>query len=158
MSTTALMLPKKAAAIFAAALVATLLGLSLPAVAADAPIFTRGGIAIKGADPVAYFTEGKPVTGQRKFQTEWKGAKWHFASAQNRDMFVANPEKFAPQYGGYCAFAVSQGYTAKIDTDAWAIVGGKLYLNYSTGVLRMWETDISGHIASADKNWPGVLN
>jgi hypothetical protein len=157
MSTTTSWLPRRATAIFPTVLIATMLALLLPAAAADSPIYTRGGVAIKGADPVAYFTEGKPVTGQKKFETEWKGAKWRFSSAQNRDMFVASPEKFAPQYGGYCSYAVSQGYTAKIDIDAWAIVDDKLYLNYSTGVLRLWETDIPGHIASANKNWPGVL-
>jgi hypothetical protein len=151
-------LPRQIAAIFSAALAVAMLVLILPVAAGDFPIYTRGGVAIKGADPVAYFTEGKPVIGQKKFESEWKGARWRFASAQNRDMFVADPEKFAPQYGGYCSYAVSQGYTAKIDTDAWAIVDGNLYLNYSTGVLRLWETDIPGHIASANKNWPSVRN
>ena len=151
-------LPRRVAAVFAAVLIAGIFAMILPVAAADSPIYAKRGIAIKGADPVAYFTEGKPLKGNKKFETEWMGAKWRFASAQNRDMFQSNPEKYAPQYGGYCAYAVSQGYTAKIDVDAWAIVGNKLYLNYSKGVLRIWETDISGHIASANKNWPGVLN
>ena len=146
------------AAVFAVALIAGIFAVILPSAATEPPIYAKRGIAIKGAAPVAYFTEGKPVSGSKKFETEWMGAKWRFASAQNRDMFQSNPEKYAPQYGGYCSYAVSQGYTAKIDIDAWAIVDGKLYLNYSKSVLRIWETDIPGHIASANKNWPGVLN
>lgn len=115
-----------------------------------------GGVAIEGYDPVAYFTQGKPVEGSSDFTHDWNGATWRFASAENRDMFIADPEKFAPQYGGYCAWAVSQGYTASIDPDAWSIVDGKLYLNYSKGVQSRWENDIAGHISSADENWPEI--
>ena len=115
-----------------------------------------GGVAIEGYDPVAYFTDGKPVEGSSDFTHDWNGATWRFASADNRDMFAADPEKFAPQYGGYCAWAVSQGYTASIDPDAWSVVDGKLYLNYSKGVQKRWESDIAGHIASGDTNWPGI--
>ena len=85
------------------------------------------------------------------------GATWSFASAENRATFAADPEKFAPRYGGYCAWAVSQGYTASIDPDAWRIVDGALYLNYSLAVREEWERDIPGHIASADVNWPRLL-
>lgn len=117
-----------------------------------------GGIAIKGADPVAYFTQGKPVKGSRKFQVEWKGATWRFASARHRDLFESDPEKYAPQYGGYCAWAVSQGYTAGIDPEAWKIVDGKLYLNYSLEVQSDWEKDIPGFIRLADKNFPELVD
>ena len=158
MSYTATLLPKRLAAAFTIALIAGVFAAILPLAAAEPPIYAKRGIAIKGEDPVAYFTESKPVPGSKKSETEWKGAKWRFASAQNRDMFQSNPEKYAPQYGGYCSYAVSQGYTAKIKINAWAIVDGKLYLNYSQSVRRLWETDIPGHIASANKNWPGVLN
>ena len=151
-------LPRQVAAVFTVVLIAGMFAVIQPAVAADPPIYAKRGIAIKGADPVAYFTQGKPVSGSKKFETEWMGAKWRFASAQNRDMFQANPEKYAPQYGGYCSYAVSQGYTAKIEKDAWAIVGGKLYLNYSKSVRRIWESDIPGHISSANENWPDILN
>ena len=92
------------------------------------PVFsTIFGGAIRGYDPVAYFTEGRPVEGKRAHRHEWMGATWSFASAENRAAFVADPEKFAPRYGGYCAWAVSQGYTASIDPDAWRIVDGALY-------------------------------
>ncbi len=125
-----------------------------PALAGE--IFTKNGAAIDGTDPVAYFTQAKPVAGSPDFTAEWKGATWRFASAENLAAFQANPEKYAPQYGGFCAWAVSQGYTAKIDPDAWKIVDDKLYLNYSTGVQRRWAGDIPGNIAKADANWPDL--
>jgi YHS domain-containing protein len=114
------------------------------------------GIAIEGTDPVAYFTEGKPVEGSREFIHEWDGAKWRFASAKNRDLFKANPEKYAPQFGGWCAYAVSQGYTASIEPEAWSIVDGKLYLNYSVSVRKQWQAEIPGHIQKGTKNWPRI--
>ena len=117
-----------------------------------------GGVAIKGYDTVAYFTEGKPTKGGKSFEAEWNGAIWRFASAANRDTFKADPEKYAPQYGGYCAWAVSQGYTAGIDPDAWKIVDGKLYLNYSQEVKAKWETDIPGFIALANEHYPKLID
>jgi hypothetical protein len=115
---------------------------------------TLFGVAIKGYDPVAYFTAGKPVEGLKEFEYVWQDAKWRFASAANRDAFKAAPENYAPQYGGYCAWAVSQGYTANIDPSAWKIVECKLYLNYSADVQKKWQADIPGFIKSADTNWP----
>jgi hypothetical protein len=115
------------------------------------------GQAIRGYDPVAYFKEGKPVKGLKKYQHEWNEAKWHFSSQQNRDDFIRSPESYAPQYGGYCAWAVSQGYTASIDPEAWNIYEGKLYLNYSKDVQETWSKDIPGNIQKADKNWPKLL-
>ena len=137
---------------------ATLVAAPIAASAKDAVYQSFFGTAIDGTDPVAYFTEGKPVKGSSDFEHEWNGATFHFASAENRDLFAANPEKYAPQYGGYCAWAVSQGYTASTDPEAWKIVDGKLYLNYNKDVQTRWEGDIPGHIASADANWPSVLN
>jgi len=134
---------------------ATLALATRPALALD-PVFTWRRKAIRGTDPVAYFTEGKPVEGSRRFTHEWRGATWHFASAENRDAFEANPERYAPQYGGYCAWAVSRGYTASTDPKAWRIVDGRLYLNYSKSVQRRWEEDVPGNIAKADGNWPGL--
>jgi hypothetical protein len=116
------------------------------------------GIAIKGYDPVAYYKDGKPVKGSGDYEFKWKDAKWRFASAEHRDLFEADPERYAPRYGGYCAWAVSQGYTASVDPqNAWSIVEGKLYLNYDVEVKEKWEKDIQGNIAKADANWPGVL-
>ena len=114
--------------------------------------------AIKGYDPVAYFVQGEPVKGKGAHSYEWMGATWYFAGAENMELFAAEPEKYAPQYGGYCAYAVSQGYTAKIDPDAWKIVDDKLYLNFSLKVQKIWEKDIPGYIAAADVNWPQILS
>ena len=121
------------------------------------PVYQKGGFAIEGYDAVAYFTDGKPTKGDPKYQFEYMGAKWLFASADHRDQFKADPEKYAPQYGGYCAYAVSKGSTAKIEPDAWKIVDGKLYLNYNHSIQKKWEKDISGHIKKADANWPKVI-
>ena len=117
-----------------------------------------GGVAIDGTDPVAYFLEGRAVDGSSSFSHDWDGAEWHFASAANRDAFAAAPEDFAPRFGGYCAWAVSQGSTAGIDPEAWTIVDGALYLNYSKSVQATWSKDIPGNIAKGEANWPGVLS
>ena len=129
-----------------------------PALAEEPWIFAPDGVAINGTDPVAYFTEGKPVQGLAEHSVEWKGSTWHFASAENRAAFEMNADGYAPQYGGYCAYAVSQGYTAKTVPDAWTVHNDKLYLNFSKGVRRRWLRDIDGHIASGDANWPSVLS
>ena len=110
----------------------------------------------RGYDVVAYFTQAKPVEGKRSFTHNWNDAEWRFASAANRDLFAANPEKYAPQYGGWCAWAVSQGYTASIDPEAWRIVDGKLYLNYSKSVQSQWVQDVPGNITKGDRNWPSI--
>ena len=116
-----------------------------------------GGVAIDGYDPVAYFTDGKPVEGSKEFVFDWNGATWRFASAAHRELFVQAPEKYAPQYGGYCAWAVSQGYTAGIDPEAWKIENGRLFLNYSLEVQKKWAADIPGNVAKGDANWPKLL-
>ncbi|MEL7314135.1 MAG: YHS domain-containing (seleno)protein, partial [Cyanobacteria bacterium J06559_3] len=125
-----------------------------PAVAAEAEsplaVYVEDGVAIQGADPVAYFTEDGYVQGSDEFTHEWNGATWHFASAENRDAFAGEPEAYAPEYGGFCAWAVSQGNTAPIDPTAWKIVDGKLYLNYDDSVQARWSEDIPGNIAKAD--------
>ena len=130
-----------------------------PARAAEAPVYTGflSSLAVNGHDPVAYFTEGKPVEGSAKFESRYNGATWRFASAANKAAFDAEPERYAPQYGGYCAWAVSQGYTAKGDPANWRIVDGKLYLNYNAEVQQTWEKDIPGNIGKADGNWPKVI-
>ncbi|MEM1382201.1 MAG: YHS domain-containing (seleno)protein [Pseudomonadota bacterium] len=130
-----------------------------PALAGKDAVFTNWlGYAIRGYDPVAYHKEGRPVEGSSDFTHDWQGATWSFASADNRDLFAADPEAYAPQFGGYCAWAVSQGYTAPVDPNAWDIIDGKLYLNYNTDIQSRWRKDIPGHIASATANWPGILN
>jgi YHS domain-containing protein len=123
-------------------------------------VFTefRSKLALDGYDAVAYFKGGKPVKGSREHTTTWNGGTWHFASAENQAAFEAAPQRFAPQYGGYCAWAVSEGYTAKGDPSYWRIVDGKLYLNYNASVQKDWEKKIPVHIAKGDKNWPSVLS
>ena len=116
----------------------------------------RHGVAIDGYDAVAYFVDGKPVRGLPEFEHSWNGARYRFATAANRDRFATSPESFVPQYGGFCSWAVSRGYTADIDPAAWSIVDGKLYLNYSIRVRRTWEGDAAGNIRKADANWPAL--
>jgi len=134
------------------------LGLAGPALAAEPPVFAPGGIAINGYDPIGYFDAAAPVRGDAAQALDWNGATWHFADAANRDRFAADPAAFAPQYGGYCAYAVSRGYTASTDPDAWTVHDGRLYLNFSRVVRAIWARDIPGNIARGDENWPGVLS
>ena len=114
--------------------------------------------AIEGYDPVAYFTQAKPVKGSDEYSFEWNGATFKFSSQEHLDLFEAAPEKYTPQYGGYCAYAVSEGATASTVPEAWTIVDDKLYLNFSLGVRNLWSKDIPGRVARADANWPDVLN
>ncbi len=125
--------------------------------AMEPAIYANDGVAVDGSDVVAYFTEGKPVSGKSDITHDWMGATWRFATEANRSAFAADPEQYAPQYGGYCAYAVSEGYTASTTPAAWKIVDGKLYLNYSRRVQRIWERDIPTRISNADANWPTVL-
>jgi len=138
-------------------LIATLL-LTVPmigtALAGPVNKTTLGGVAIKGYDPVAYFVDQAPTKGSKKIEFEWKGATWRFSSDANRQKFQSDPEKFAPQFGGYCAWAVSQGYTANIDPDAWTIHDDRLYLNYNLDVRKTWLEDRDNLIEVATKNWP----
>lgn len=129
------------------------------ATAADDPIYTGvfSSTAVSGYDAVAYFTEGKPVEGSKKFQTNYMDTKWRFSSQENLDKFIADPTKYAPQYGGYCAWAMAGGYKASGDPEQWKIVDGKLYLNYNAEVKADWEVDIPGFIKKADVNYPEVV-
>ncbi len=119
-------------------------------------VFIQSGKAIGGYDPVAYFTEGKPVKGIDKLVYQWNNANWHFSSQQNLDSFKVKPEKYAPQYGGYCAYGLSNGYKAPTNADAWTIDNGKLYLNYNIDVREDWNKERKQRIEKADKNWPQV--
>jgi YHS domain-containing protein len=115
--------------------------------------------AVSGYDTVAYFTDSKPVKGDSKYTSKYQGADWYFASQEHLNMFKADPEKYAPQYGGYCAWAISdQNDFASSDPNQWAIVDGKLYLNYSKSVKEKWDSDRTLHITQADKNWPQLIN
>lgn len=104
----------------------------------------------------AYFTDNKAVKGLPKYQAGHKGSVFHFASQANRDAFLADPGRYAPQYNGFCAFGTAGGYKAAIDPAAYTVVNGKLYLNYNEDVRKQWSADIPGFVAKADKNWPEV--
>jgi len=113
--------------------------------------------AIKGYDTVAYFTQNKPVKGSSDYSIEYNQAVWLFSSQENLDLFTQNPEKYAPQYGGYCAYAVSQNTTASIKPELFTIVDGKLYLNYSDKINNLWLDNQTDFIEKADQNWPQIL-
>lgn len=118
--------------------------------------FEAGGVAIRGIDPVAYFRENRPVKGAESLIATHRGSVFRFASTANRDAFIAMPERYAPQYGGFCAYAVALGYKASIDPEAFTIVDGKLYLNFNKPTEVLWRKDIPGYIRKGDANWPAV--
>lgn len=142
-----------------AAIVAAAALVSLPASAAEPEVYTSrlSDLAVGGYDPVAYFETGAPAQGDKNFTYQYAGATWRFANAENLEKFKNDPASFAPQYGGYCAWAVSQGYTAPGNPKNWSIEDGKLYLNYNAKVQADWLKDPKGFIVKADANWPGVL-
>lgn len=129
------------------------------ATAAEDPINTGtfNNRALGGYDAVAYFTQNNAVKGSSAYTSEYQGAEFRFSSAANKVLFDADPAAYTPQYGGYCAYAVSQGSTASGDPKLWKIDNGKLYLNYNKKVRETWLKDIPGFVALGDKNWPGVL-
>ncbi len=114
----------------------------------------RDGVAIKGYDPVAYFIKGEAVEGSEEFTVEYEDAVWQFSSPEHRDLFLADPEKYAPAYGGYCAWAVSNGDFADIDPEQWVIHEGTLYLNFDARTNRRFNEDLPGNIQKAESNWP----
>jgi YHS domain-containing protein len=122
------------------------------------PVFAKqiatNGVAINGTDPVAYFTMSKPVLGNADQAFKWNGVTWHFASGENRQMLERDPEKYAPQYGGHCAYAMSKGYIAPTVPEAWTIYEDRLYLNFSLRAREFWLQDVPGNIALGDANWP----
>lgn len=117
----------------------------------------RTDTAIRGYDPVAYFVDGRPVKGSEQHVFVWQGAKWQFASQAHLDAFKADPEKYAPQYGGYCAYGVAEGHLVKIEPDQWAVIDGKLYLNYDASVSKTWKQDTAGHIRKADSAFDALI-
>ncbi len=120
-------------------------------------VFATNDGAIRGYDPVAYFDQSKPLKGNKSYHYKWKGAIWYFTNEGNLNKFKSDPEAYAPQFGGYCAYAVAKGSTATTDPEAWTIVDGKLYLNYSKAVQKKWRANQDELIAKGHKNWPGVL-
>ncbi len=133
--------------------IALLFGMLPLAAIAEDEIFSTADGAIRGYDPVAYFEDGRPERGSDQWTFDWEGAVWHFSSQAHRDAFAADPLRFAPQFGGYCAYGLSQGYKVSIDPTAFAIVDGKLYLNYSHAVQNTWNIDRQGYIVKASQQW-----
>lgn len=135
--------------------------LALPGVAAapamtGKPVNTLGsaeGVAIRGYDPVAYFRQGGPRHGSPEHAVRYDGATWYFASAANRALFLADPERYKPAYGGFCAYGTSRGYLVKIEPEAWSIVEGRLYLNYDLDVRATWSKDTKTYLARSERNW-----
>lgn len=149
--------PLRQAVAAAALFAATFLASTSWSFAEKPAIFAPGGIAIRGYDVVSYFTAGKPVRGVPEYAIQWNGAAWHFSNAANRDAFKADPRKYAPQYGGYCAYGIAQGVAPESDPTLWRIVDGKLYLNINARVQERWLRDIPGYVRAADQNWPSAL-
>lgn len=127
---------------------------------AKSPIYTGyfSSDAVSGYDTVAYFTESKAVKGLSKFKYKYKGENWYFSNEKHLALFKAEPEKYAPQYGGYCAYAVAKNSTASSDPEQWSIENGKLYLNYNADIKQTWLQDKAAYIEKADQHWPNVLN
>lgn len=132
-------------------------GLSHQALGQSKVNVDKKDLAIQGYDPVAYFEDHKPVKGLESISFKYQSAVYQFASKAHLNAFKKDPEKYLPQYGGFCAYGVSRGYTVGIDPEAWSIVDGKLYLNYSLKVQKTWNEDQLGYIKKADLNWPGIV-
>jgi YHS domain-containing protein len=126
--------------------------IAFQAIAAD-EVFVADALAIRGYDPVAYFTTHEPVMGDPKYRHEWNGVAWQFASRDNLERFKADPARFAPQFGGFCAFGMSRGYKVGTDPAAFTIHDGKLYLNYSLPVRATWLKDTDAYVEKARGNW-----
>ncbi|HMJ68576.1 MAG TPA: YHS domain-containing (seleno)protein [Cyclobacteriaceae bacterium] len=120
--------------------------------------FNTDGVAIRGYDPVAYFSESAPVQGSKEFSYTWKGTEWRFKNNANLEVFKSNPEKYAPQFGGWCAYGVSENHKSPTQPAAFTIVDDKLYLNYNAKVKELWSKDIKGHVGKAESNWIGLKN
>ncbi|CAD0183617.1 YHS domain protein [Ruegeria sp. THAF57] len=128
------------------------------AFAQDMPVFFQtDGAVMAGYDAVSYFTEDTPRLGLPEFSVKWKGAEWHFASAENRDAFEMNPRAYAPQFGGYCAYAMAMGELVSTDPKLWTVIDGRLYLTHSPGIEQVWNTDTAEYIRMAEAHWPTAL-
>lgn len=129
-----------------------------PVAGQTSEIFQKDGKAIGGYDPVAFFTQGAAVKGNEAIRAEWKGAQWYFGNEEHKNAFLAEPAKYAPQYGGYCAYGTADGHKAPTMADTWTIIDGKLYFNYNKKVKELWNKDTKGYIGQADKNWPLIMH
>ena len=128
------------------------------AVLAQDKVFVKDGIAINGYDAVAYFAEGKPVKGVESLSLKSDNSTWLFSTKENLEKFKNDPAKYKPQFGGFCAFGMSRGYTAPTDPNAWTVINDKLYLNYNLDVKKDWLKDRDNLISTATKNWEQLKN
>lgn len=157
------MIERRKRVLFGLAALAIPLLIAPPAFAQKSELYLSGkaqhgqDLAVGGYDTVAYHTQKAAVPGTAEHVATWKGATWRFATRENRDLFIASPEKYAPQYGGYCAFAVASGGKSPGDPKVWSVVDGKLYLNLSKGVQSLWDKDRPGFISKADQRWPQLI-
>ncbi|HSF45025.1 MAG TPA: YHS domain-containing (seleno)protein [Chitinophagaceae bacterium] len=126
--------------------------------AQKAEIFQKDGSAIRGYDPVSFFTQGQALKGDENYSYQWNGARWLFSSSSNLESFKGDPGKYAPQYGGYCAYGMAEGHKAPTEPSTWTILDGKLYFNYNLKVKELWVRDTKGFIEKADHNWPQLKN
>ncbi len=110
-------------------------------------------VAIKGYDTTSYFVDGRPERGNERYEYAWRDARWRFASAAHRDLFATDPQRYAPRFGGFCAMGMANGATAEADPEAWAIVDGKLYLNFDEVTREEWRKDVLGNVARAQRHW-----
>lgn len=139
--------------------VAALVVLTAPAFAANlVNVSGASGIALDGYDPVAFFTDSKPLNGDPAISTTYDGAKYFFASKDHKVKFDADPQKYLPQYGGYCAFGAALGALFPVDISTWQVRNGKLYLNLNPAILEQFNKDFEGSIAKAEKNWPDLVS
>lgn len=137
--------------------VALFVALSGIAVAKELKNLDKNGVAIQSYDPVAFFTDNRPVRGSSQFQSEYQGAKYYFASAEHKAAFDKDPSKYEPQFGGYCAYGASQGHPAPIKIEAWQIVNGRLLMQYDLGIKGKFNKDQPGNLHKADQNWPAIV-
>jgi YHS domain-containing protein len=131
--------------------------LSTIATAKDLLNLDSKGVAIQGYDPVAFFTDNRPVKGNPQFQSEYRAAKYYFVSAEHKAIFDKEPAKYEPQFGGYCAYGASQGHKAHVKIEAWQIVNGRLLMQYDLDVKNRFNKDQEGNLRKADQNWPGLV-
>ena len=134
-----------------------LMALSTVAFAKELQNLDHNGVAIQGYDPVAFFTDNRPVKGSAQFQSEYRGAKYYFVSSEHKAAFDKEPAKYEPQFGGYCAYGASQGHKAPIKIEAWQIVNGRLLMQYDLGVKEDFNKDQQNNLSKADRNWPGLV-
>lgn len=150
---------RQSKSVFAAALAVAALFVVSSALAAEKTLLNldKNGVILDGYDPVAFFTENKPVPGLPQIRSTYNGATYQFASAKNKALFDKDPAKYEPQFGGFCAYAASQGRTATIDVSQFTIVNGRLLLQYSDKALRLWNQNVQGHLEDADALWPAIV-